>query len=88
MSDFRKARIKVTAVYRNGEVLNNLQEHAVPARVDVLRIPGASDKLRELQIRLVVDSRSSEELLEGICNGDVSLEVEQMPTPVERETIK
>lgn len=84
MSDFRKARVILTAVYRNGDVLK--QDHAVPARVRILPIPGAPDKFRELSLRLVVDSRDSEELLEGLCSGSVSLEIEQMLSPVERES--
>ncbi len=82
MSDFRKARVILTAVYKNGDVLK--QDHAVPARVCVLPIPGAG-KYRELAIRMVVTPDLSEELLEGICAGTVSLNIEQMPSPVERE---
>lgn len=83
MSDFRKARVLLTAVYRNGAVLK--QDHAVPARVSVQPIPGAG-KFRELSLRLVVTPEISEELLEGICGGTASLSIEQMPSPVERES--
>jgi hypothetical protein len=83
MSDFRKARVILTAVYKNGDVLK--QDHAVPARVSVLPIPGAG-KFRELSLRMVVAPDISEELLEGICRGTVSLNIEQMLSPVERET--
>lgn len=85
MSDFRKARVILSAVYRNGEVLK--QDDPRPARVDVLPIHGA-EGFRELNLRIVVDSRSSEELLEGLVHGNVTLSVEQMLSPVERETIK
>jgi hypothetical protein len=83
MTDYRKAKILVTAVYKNGDVLK--QDVAVPARVGVFVIPGA-DNFRELALRLVVDPGSSEELLEGICRGTVSLSIEQMLSPMERET--
>jgi len=82
MADFRKTRVLLTAVYRNGDVLR--QDHAVPARVSVQPIPGAG-KFRELSLRLVVTPEISEELLEGICAGTVSMNIEQMPTAVDRE---
>lgn len=81
MSDFRKAKVQLSAVYRNGTVLK--QDYAVPARVNVLAIPGA-EKFRELSLRLVVDSRDSEELLEGLARGTVNLSIEQMLSPIER----
>lgn len=83
MSDFRKAKIIVTAAYKNGEVLK--QDHAIPARVEVTSIPG-SDKFRELSLRLAVDNSLVEELLEGVCSGHVFLSIEQMLTAAERET--
>lgn len=83
MSDFRKARILLTAVYKSGEVLDKLQEQAVPARVNVTTIPNA-DKFRELSLRLVVDSKNAEELLEGLCHGSVALSIEQIPSVAER----
>lgn len=81
MADFQKARVILTAVYRNGEVLK--QEETRPARVAILPIPGA-EKFRELSLRLVVDSRDSEELLEGLIRGEVNLSIENMQSPVER----
>lgn len=84
MSDFRKSRVVLTAVYRNGDVLK--QEQAVPARVSVVAIPGTTE-FQELSLRLVVSPGVSEELLEGLCRGNVSLSIEQMLSPVERETL-
>lgn len=84
MSDFRKAKILLSAVYKNGDILNKLQDQPVPARVAVYSIPGA-EKFKELSLRLVVDCNSSEELLEGLCGGQVSLSIEQMPSPLDRE---
>lgn len=72
----------LTAVYKSGDVFK--KDFAVPARVSVLPIPGA-DKFRELNIRMVVDPEISEELLEGLCLGAVSLDIEQMLSPSERE---
>lgn len=83
-SSFRKTKVLLTAVYKNGEVLK--QEQPVPARVSVLPIPG-TEKFQELSLRMVIDPSISEELLEGLCRGSVSLEIEQMLSPVERETI-
>lgn len=82
MSNFRKAKIVLTAVYKNGNVLK--QNLAVPARVDLLPIPGI-DKFRELSVRMVVDTNISEELLEGITLGSVSLDIEHMLSSAERE---
>lgn len=81
MSDFRKARVLLSAVYRDGAVLK--QEEARPARVDVLAIPG-TETFRELNLRIVVDSRDAEELLEGLVRGHVTLSVEQMLHSLER----
>jgi hypothetical protein len=86
MADFRKARVSISAVYKDGTVLKD--DQAVPARVDVLPIAGAPDRFRELSIRLVVDTNSAEELLEGLCLGTVSLSIEQMLSLVERESNK
>lgn len=83
MSDFRKAKIVVTAAYKNGEILK--QDHAIPARVELINIPG-NEKFRELNLRLAVDNSFSEELLEGVCSGHVFLSIEQMLTPADRET--
>ena len=83
MTDFRKAKVLLTAVYKNGDVLK--QDFAVPARVRVLPIPGV-DNFQELNIRLVVTPSISEELLEGLCQGNVSLSIEQMLSPIERES--
>ena len=83
MTDWRKAKVTLDAVYRDGTVLK--QNHYVPARCSVLTIPGAPDKFRELSVRMVVDSRDAEELLEGLANGVVSLSIEQMLSPGERE---
>lgn len=85
MSDFQKARIIMSAAYRSGDVL--MQDKAVPARVRILPIPGA-EKFRELNLRIVVDSRDSEELLEGITRGTVFITVEQMLSVIERSTNK
>lgn len=82
MSDFRKAKVLVTAVFRNGDVLK--QDHAVPARVSVQPIPGV-DKFRELALRMVVTPDISEDLLEGLCDGVVTLSIEQIPTAADRE---
>lgn len=78
-----KARINLTAVYKNGEVLK--QDHAVPAKVNILTIPGA-EQFRELQLRMVVDASSAEELLEGIVLGSSHISIEQMLTISERES--
>ncbi len=83
MSDFRKARIVFDAVYKDGTVLKH--NHIAPARVNVLPISGA-EKYHELNIRIVVDAKESEELLEGLCRGNVSLSIEHMLSPVERES--
>ena len=83
MADFRKAKIFVTAVYRSGDVLK--QDFAVPARVSVLPIPG-TEQFQELSLRLAVTPNISEELLEGLCRGNVSLNIEQMHSPLERES--
>lgn len=84
MSDFRKARIILDAVYKDGSVLK--QDFAVPARVSVLPIPGSED-FQELSLRLAVAPGISEELLEGLCRGTVCLSIEQMLSPVERERL-
>lgn len=82
MSDFRKAKILLTAAYKNGEVLKD--NFAVPARVTVETIP-ETPKFRELNLRLAVEAGVSEELLEGLCAGTVFLSIEQMLAPTERE---
>lgn len=84
MTEYRKARIGITAVYKNGEFLE--KDHDVPAKVTVQAIPKVPSKFRELQLRMVVDGRHAEELLEGIVNGKVSLQIEGMLTAVERVT--
>lgn len=84
MSDFRKTRATLTAVYRNGDVLK--QDHIVPVRVAVIQIPKASDTFRELSLRLVVDTKDSEALLEGLCSGYVSIDISDMLSSVERDT--
>ena len=84
MTDWRKAKVAVDAVYRSGDIL--CQGYNVPARCSILAIPGAPDKFRELSIRLVVDSRNAEELLEGLANGTVTLSIEQMLSTGERES--
>jgi hypothetical protein len=83
MSDFLKAKVVVSAVYKNGDVLK--QNHNVPARVAVFNIPGA-DKFKELSLRLVVDAGIAEELLEGLVHGNVSLDIEEMLSAAERES--
>lgn len=82
MSDFRKAKILVTASYKNGEILKD--NSAIPARVSVQSIPD-TPKFRELNIRLAVDKESAEELLEGLTGATVFLSIEQMLSPAERE---
>lgn len=82
MADFRKAKVVLTAVYKNGLVLK--ENHDVPARVSVVPIPTITN-YQELNIRMVVDSKDSEELLEGLCRGAVSLNIEQMLSIAERE---
>lgn len=84
MTDWRKAKVTLDAAYRNGTILH--EGHQVPARCSILTIPGASENFRELSIRLVVDSRNAEELLEGLAHGNVSLSIEQMLTSVERDS--
>lgn len=84
MSDFRKAQVVIDAVYKDGTTLK--RNHSVPARVTTCIIPGAPDKYRELSLRMVVDSRDSEELLEGLCRGRVSLSIEQIPPAVNRDS--
>lgn len=83
MSNFRKVKVVLTAVYKNGDVLKH--DFVVPARADVLPIPSV-DKFKELSLRMVVDSDISEELLEGLCLGNISLDIEHMLSPAERES--
>lgn len=82
MADFRKSKVLITAVFKNGDVLK--QDHAVPARVSVMPIPGV-EKFRELSLRMVVTPDISEDLLEGLCGGIVALSIEQIPTAADRE---
>lgn len=82
MSEFRKAKIVLTAAYKSGEILR--QDVPAPARVEVRAIPDAPN-FRELSIRMVVDSSISEELLEGLVLGSANLSIEQMLSPLERE---
>lgn len=83
MSDFQKSKLILTAVYKNGDVLR--QDHPTPARVKVVPIVGA-EKFLELSLRLVVDAKEAEELLEGLIHGEVSLSIEQMLSAAERNS--
>jgi len=51
----------------------------------VLPIVGA-EKFLELSLRLVVDAKEAEELLEGLIHGEVSLSIEQMLSAAERNS--
>lgn len=83
-ADFRKSKVLLSAAYKNGAILK--QDHPVPARVTIETIPGAADKFRELNVRMVVDTPDAEELLEGFTHGMVSLSVEQMLSALDRES--
>lgn len=83
-ADFRKVKVLLSAAYKDGTVLR--QEYPVPVRASIEIIPGAADKYRELNLRLVVDTADAEELLEGFTHGTASLSVEQMLTPLDRES--
>lgn len=79
----RKTSIHLTAVYRTGDVLK--KDHKVPAVASIREIPKAPSKYRELNLRIVVDGRDAEELLEGVLQGKVYLNIEQMIPAVDRQ---
>lgn len=83
MSNFRKAKVLLTAAYKNGDILR--QDYQVPARIEIREIPSIS-KFKELSLRLVIATEDAEELLEGIALGTTSLTIEQMLSPLERAT--
>jgi len=81
MAELQKTNLFVTATYNNGDILKKDQK--VPAVVAIRDIPKAA-KFLELNLRIVVDKRDAEELLEGILRGKTYLNIEQMVPAVER----
>lgn len=83
MGEFRKTNLTIDASYRDGSAL--LTAHKTPAKVRLQDIPEVPT-FQELNLRIVVDSKDAEELLEGIINGELYLAIEEIPTLVERNS--
>lgn len=83
MSESRKSKILIDASYNNGEEL--YKEHPAPCLPALHLIPGTT-KFKEIRLRIVVDSRNAEDLLEGIFNGQVTLDIVGMPSAIERDS--
>jgi hypothetical protein len=83
MTSENTTHIILNATYKDGTDI--LKEHRTPARASIHTIDGAP-KFRELNLRIVVEARHSEELLAGLCSGVTSVSIEQIPSAVERDS--